>query len=72
MFGLRTLMSQWRLSYANADFRRCKDEWAEAEARQDSRRMSIAAANLKAARHAQMRAEAALSALQPNKRRVSQ
>jgi len=33
--------------------------------------MSIAAANLKAARHAQMRAEAALSALQPNKRRFS-
>ncbi len=71
MFGLRTLMSQWRLSYANADFRRCKDEWDEAESRQDCRRMSIASANLKAARHAQMRAEVALGALQSNKRRVA-
>lgn len=71
MFGLRTLRAQWRLSCADADFRRCKDEWNEAEARQDCRRMSVAAANLKAARHAQMQAEVALTALQPIKRRVS-
>lgn len=67
----RTLIARWRLARANAEFLRCKDEWDEAEARQDCRRMSVAAANLKAARHAQMQAEVALTALHPNKRRVS-
>lgn len=71
MVGFRTLMARWRLARANADFLRCKDEWAEAEARQDCRRMSVAAANLKAARNAQMQAEVALGAFQSNKRRVA-
>lgn len=61
MIGFRTLNARWRLARANADFLRCKDEWNEAEARQDSRRMSIAAANLKAARSAQLEAERALN-----------
>lgn len=68
---LRMLRARWRVARANAEFLRCKDEWNEAEARQDCRRMSVAAANLKAARHAQMQAEVALTALQPIKRRVS-
>lgn len=68
---LRMLRARWRVARANAEFLRCKDEWNEAEARQDCRRMSVAAANLKAARHAQMQAEVALAALQPIKRRVS-
>ncbi|MEN5147199.1 hypothetical protein [Brevundimonas diminuta] len=68
MVGFRTLRARWRLSRANADFLRCKDEWAEAEARQDCRRMSVAAANLKAARNAQMRAEVALGALSGRRR----
>lgn len=67
----RTLRARWRLARTNAEFLRCKDEWAEAEARQDCRRMSIAAANLKAARTAQMQAEMALGALQSNKGRVA-
>lgn len=71
MFGLRTLSARWRLARANADFLRCKDEWDEAESRQDCRRMSIAAANLKAARTAQIQAEVTLAARQPNNRRVS-
>lgn len=71
MFGFRTLRARYRLAVAEADFLRCKDEWNEAEARQDSRRMSIAGANLKAARHAQMQAEAALGAQQHSKRRVT-
>ncbi len=71
MFGFRILKARWRLARANADFLRCKDEWNEAEGRQDCRRMSIAAANLKAARHAQMQAEVALGAQQHSKRRVA-
>lgn len=57
MFGFRTLRARYRLALAEADFLRCKDEWNEAYYRQDTRRMSIAGANLRAARNAQMRAE---------------
>ncbi len=57
MFGFRTLRARYRLAVAEADFLRCKDEWNEAYQRQDTRRMSIAGANLRAARNAQMRAE---------------
>lgn len=61
MFGLRTLRAHWRLSCANAEFLRCKDEWKAAEERQDSRRMGIAAARLRAARNEQLRAERAIA-----------
>lgn len=57
MFGFRTLGARYRLAVANADFRRCKDEWNEAYARQDTRRMSVASADLRSSRMVQMRAE---------------
>lgn len=63
MFGFRTLRARYRLAVAKADFIRCKDEWNEAYHRQDTRRMSVAGANLRAARHTQMRAEMALMGL---------
>lgn len=62
MFGFRTLGARYRLAAANADFRRCKDEWNDAYARQDTRRMSVASANLRAARQKQLRAEIDLRA----------
>lgn len=63
MFGFRTLRARYRLAVAEADFLRCKDEWNEAYQRQDTRRMGIAGANLRAARNAQMRAEMDVASL---------
>lgn len=65
MFGFRTLRARYRMTVANADFRRCKDEWNAAYARQDTRRMSVASANLRAARREQLAAELALKAVRP-------
>lgn len=61
MFGFRSLRARYRLAVANADFRRCRDEWSEAYRRQDARRMGHASIELRRARQAQLRAELDLS-----------
>lgn len=71
MFGLRTLRARYRLAMAEAEYLRCKDEWDAAYERQDCRRMSIAGANLRAARNRQMRAELDLMALRRPKAQVT-
>jgi len=64
MIGFRILRARWRLARANAEFLRCKDEWNAAEERQDCRRLGLAAAELRAARNEQLRAERALAETQ--------
>lgn len=63
MLGFRKLKARWRLALATADLDRCRDEWTEAQERQDSRRMGIAAVRLRAARHEQLRLEREIAQL---------